>query len=197
MKICLLGSQGTGKSTLAGLFKGEYEVIDGITRKCIADGCKSNKEGDAESQDTIMRAYLNAFQGKDNFISTRSAIDVLAYTAYLHTNKPSTEINDCFVKQSFALSTWLEDNDDIVFCYLPVEFNPEGDGVRCTDPRYQEDIDICMRQVLRTMSIPAYVITGTIGERKRKLQKLIDDIKFYGVDQNRINKRSFVLYEVE
>ena len=42
MKICLLGSQGTGKSTLINSFKEQYRVVDGIARNVIAHGGASN-----------------------------------------------------------------------------------------------------------------------------------------------------------
>ena len=53
MRICLLGTQGTGKSTLAGLFKGEYKIIDNIARNVIKNGGKSNQDGDLDSQAQI------------------------------------------------------------------------------------------------------------------------------------------------
>ena len=63
MKICLLGAQGTGKSTLVNYFKWQCRVVDGIARNVIAHGGASNQKGDSYTQRRIFNDYKEALIG--------------------------------------------------------------------------------------------------------------------------------------
>lgn len=188
MKICLLGAHGTGKSTLVNLFKDKYTVIDNIARKVIASGGASNESGTVTSQRQIFNDYLGALS-QENFLSTRSVIDVLAYTAYLGQKcevnwlDPKSQENYKNIllelrEEQLEVKLWLEKNPDIVFCYVPVEFDPVEDGVRSVDKNYQKNIDLIMRCLFEQYKKDglikhSYVIQGTIDERYKQLEEII------------------------
>ena len=188
MKICLLGSQGTGKTTLVNLFKGKVPVVDNVARKVIAVGGACNESGTAESQKQIFVDYLEALS-QENFLSTRSVIDVLAYTTYLASNctvdwldNDSQErykklLNELWSERR-KVKSWLEKNPEVVICYVPVEFEIEGDGVRSVNKDYQKKIDLIMkclfdRYIKEGLIKYGYIIKGTIEERQKQLEEII------------------------
>ena len=174
MKICLLGAQGTGKSTLANLFRGEYKIIDNIVRDIIKKGGKSNQDGDLETQMRIFTEYMNALSDND-YISTRSVIDVLAYTMYLNLYKRDHHDDLAVYYQADRIKRWLKENPDVVICYIPIEFDIEDDGVRSINKEYQSEIDQLMRYLFNILDIKhKYTITGNLDERKQQLAKIIE-----------------------
>ncbi len=183
MKLCLLGAHGTGKSTLINHFRDKYNVIDGIARKCIKQGCSSSELGTYESQEQIFDSYLHALE-KDDYISTRSVLDVLAYTAWLTRNKKIHFVQ--YASQLQRTVSWWIRNPEVIVCYVPIEFDIENDGTRSTDTGYQYEIDKEMKNVLEQFSIPYFTIAGTPKKRIKQLEEIIKDINTKGVDYHKI-----------
>lgn len=188
MKICLLGAQGTGKSTLINLFKDKVPVIDNVARKVIASGGASNESGTAASQKQIFNDYIEVLD-QENYLSTRSVIDVLAYTAYLGQkckvnwlDQKSQEKYGSLLyeleEERREVKSWLEKNPDVVICYVPVEFEIEEDGIRSVNKKYQQEIDNIMRGLFERyikdgLIEYGYIIKGTIEERRKQLEMII------------------------
>lgn len=190
MKICLLGAQGTGKTTLANLFRDRCDIIDGIARNVIAHGGASNKEGNASTQRRIFKDYMKALDESNFFLSTRSIIDVCAYTTYLACHK-KVDYYSPFSRgekmklvfeawlQKRRVKRWLEENPDVVICYIPVEFGLVKDGCRSTDAEYQKEIDRIMKELFDELCKEGYInfgyeIKGDLSHRKMSLESIID-----------------------
>lgn len=184
MRICLLGTQGTGKTTLLNQFSSQYYVIDNIARNVISKGGKSNQNGDTKTQKLIFNDYISTLQYYKHYLSTRSMIDVCAYTYYLYKNKHVTNLGTLIekIKLYFELKreihktkSWFENNPDCVICYIPIEFDIENDGVRSIDTKYQKDIDTIMKYFFDNFNLRnKYIIKGSIYQRTEQLYHIID-----------------------
>ncbi len=184
MKICLIGTQGTGKSTLLNRFRDHYNVIDGVARRCITQGCDSSESGTWSSQCKIFNSYLRALD-EENYISTRSVLDVLAYTAWL--TKKGKIIPAQYLSQLQDTVLWWIRNPEVVICYVPIEFEIEDDGVRSVDKTYQKEIDKEMLYVLQQLKVPYYSVSGTVEQRVEQLKEIIQKIESHGVSEHKIN----------
>lgn len=190
MKICLLGAQGTGKTTLVNSFKEQCRVIDGIARNVIAHGGASNQTGDSYSQRRIFNDYRKALKG--DYLSTRSMIDVYAYTQYLLQHYKLVHYNPFSVgeylllkielwRELYLIKRWLSKNSDVIICYIPVEFDLVEDEVRSLNKEYQRAIDKNMRDLLNELIrgcyiSRGYVITGPILNRIEHLKLIINTV---------------------
>lgn len=188
MKICLLGSQGTGKSTLVNSFREQHRVVDGIARNVIAHGGASNQTGDSYSQRRIFNDYIEALKG--DYLSTRSMIDVYAYTQYLVQHYKLVHYNPFSVGEYLLLrielwrelriiKKWLTKNPDVIICYIPVEFDPVEDGVRSLNKEYQKAIDKNMSDIFNELIRSCYIsrgyfITGSLLNRIEQLKIIIN-----------------------
>lgn len=188
MKICLLGSQGTGKSTLINSFKEQYSVVDGIARNVIAHGGASNQKGDSYSQRRIFNDYMKALKG--DYLSTRSMIDVYAYTQYLVQHYDLVPYNPFSIgeylllkielwRELYLIKRWLIKNPDVIICYIPIEFDLVEDGVRSLNREYQRAIDrnmnnIFCKLILSCYISKGYVITGSLQDRITYLKHIIN-----------------------
>ena len=188
MKICLLGSQGTGKSTLINSFKEQYRVVDGIARNVIAHGGASNQAGDSYSQRRIFNDYKKALRG--DYLSTRSMIDVYAYTQYIVQHYELVPYNPFSIgeylllkielwRELYLIKRWLIKNPDVIICYIPIEFDLVEDGVRSLNKEYQRAIDrnmnnIFCKLILSCYISKGYVITGSLQDRIAYLKHIIN-----------------------
>ena len=182
MKICLLGAQGTGKSTLVSAFKDKYHTIDNIARSVAQRGGKINKNGTLSSQRKIFRDYLRALNTNEDYISTRSTIDVVAYTRFLYI-KETNKIKKAllwleYFRELLITKLWLIRNEDVVIAYIPIEFDIEDDSIRDTDENYQKVVDLIMYTLFYRLVIPnRWIIKGSIDERIRILSRIADITK--------------------
>lgn len=188
MKICLLGSQGTGKSTLVNSFREQCRVVDGIARNVIAHGGASNQTGNSYSQRRIFNDYREALKG--DYLSTRSMIDVYAYTQYLVQHYKLVLYNPFSVgeylrlrielwRELYIIKRWLSKNSDVVICYIPIEFDLVEDGVRSLNKEYQKAIDKNMNDIFNELMRSGYisrgyVITGPLQDRIAHLNLIIN-----------------------
>lgn len=182
MKICLLGAQGTGKSTLVSAFSNKYYTIDNIARSVAQRGGKINKNGTLSSQRKIFHDYLKALSIDEDYISTRSTIDVVAYTRFLYI-KESNIIKKAllwleYFRELLITKFWLIRNEDVVIAYIPIEFDIEDDSIRDTDKNYQKVVDLIMYTLFHRLVIPnRWIIKGSIDDRVRTLSSIISMTK--------------------
>lgn len=178
MKICLLGAQGVGKSTLVSAFKDKYYTIDNIARSVAQQGGTINRNGTLSSQRKIFRNYLQALNTDKDYISTRSTIDVVAYTIFLYI-KESNKFKKFllwleYCRELIITKLWLIRNKDIVIVYIPIEFEIKDDSIRDTDKNYQKTIDLIMYNLFQELFIPnKWTVRGSIDDRVRMLNNII------------------------
>lgn len=173
MKIILTGAQGTGKTTVLNEFNGtDFELVTEVVRNLAKKGVKINKDGDEKGQTKIFNEYKNIFTSKDHFISDRGLIDVVAYTVWLARNgKVSEKFADKQIKQ---LHKFMISNPDIFYCYFPVEFDLEDDGVRDMDATFRDEISDIILSLLGALGVSFVVIQGSVEDRVAKVQSLIN-----------------------
>lgn len=184
MKICLTGSHGTGKSTILKVLQeklpGYTFQISSPTREAVGkDSTKLNFGTTEESQKLIAAKVIDLVEkASQNYVTTRSLIDVLAYTIYFSkVNEENFPTGDFIAKQFELVEKHKKDFD--IYFYLPIEFDiPEielgkefREGQENKD--YHKTIDIILQFLLWTFDIPYIVIKGTVEERVEKILKIL------------------------
>ena len=190
MRYILTGAQGTGKSTLLHYFDDKMNVITEIVRKLSkTDGVKVNENGDMDSQTKIFDTYYDILS-KTNapYISDRGLTDVIGYTCsnmkrLMKEGKITQEDGQKFIENQInRFIKFSEENDDIVYFYIPIEFDVVDDGFRSTDEEFRKEIDENISELFEYMEefgggLNMFTITGTVEER---LETIKDIMKNYG-----------------
>ena len=189
MKIEFIGAQGTGKSSIAKFLKGNgIPIIDNVVRDLIDKHHISiNERGNINSQWMIFDAYYHVLNEYPDFISTRSLFDVVAYSQYI-SKKSKEDIYQDVLDQVDELKEYLKYNKDVIYVYFPIEFEIKDDGVRSVDKAYQKEIDQIIQYRLKYTKTPFYTVHGSIEERVRYIEDLMDQIEEKGVKNNQIKK---------
>lgn len=163
-RIIFTGAQGTGKTTILDEFRNQGKnVITEVVRNLAKEGVKINEMGDEKGQKKIFSTYEKLLSEQVEYISDRGLIDVLAYTMYL--NKKGL-VSDKLVKSQFnALKKFVKNNQDIIYCYFPIEFDVVDDGVRSLDEDYRREIDNNIKEILISLGAPWVTIRGSVKAR--------------------------------
>jgi nicotinamide riboside kinase len=165
IRICLVGAQGTGKTTVLNIFKdAQYPVITEVVRNLMkSKGIKINQDGDEETQSMIFNEYAKVLSETPKYVSDRGLFDVVSYSLAALIDKKISE--DFYVEQVNQLEKFIEENPDIVYIYFPIEFPVVDDGVRSTDEDYRKAIDKCIQKHLELMKVSYLTVHGTPSER--------------------------------
>lgn len=201
-RIVFTGAQGTGKTTVLNFFQEQgMNVITEVVRNLAKKGVNINKDGDEKGQTKIFKEYEKLLGELDfnGYISDRGLVDVVAYTIYLSKHgKVSEKFAD---KQIKALKKFREANPDITYCYFPIEFPVEDDGVRDMDEEFRVEIDNIIRYLMETCSIQPIVIRGDVEYRIEKVKRLInwlnEGMLLYTSDWNNQEKANENLEETD
>ena len=178
MKYILTGSQGTGKSSLLHHFDGKMNTITEVVRNLAKDEhIPVNEQGSEYGQRRIFDTYYELFSKTEGpWISDRGLTDVLAYTCYNMKDKGEKgeklmdELMERFVK-------FQETNSDVVYFYVPIEFDVVWDGFRSMDEEFRKEIDKNIKDLLDVMGVDYITLTGSVEER---LETMKDVMKNYG-----------------
>ncbi|NKC10774.1 MAG: AAA family ATPase [Gammaproteobacteria bacterium] len=149
-KIAFIGSHGVGKTTLcfglAARLKSRdlsVEVVHEVARRCPLP---INEETTVEAQAWILHTQiaeeLLASVRYPIVICDRSVVDNYAYLNLAH--GPSARLER-------VMEDWLESYDKLFL--VPVASAPRADGLRATDPTFQQQVDIRVRQLLAERGI--------------------------------------------
>lgn len=177
-KIILTGAQGTGKTTILNYFKNELPVITEVVRKLAKQGVPINEKGTVDGQKAIFEQYIKEFNEHDSYISDRGLTDVIGYTLAQISLTEDKDESDKLLATSFQMFNrfinWLNNNPDVFFCYFPIEFPAEDDGVRSTNEDYRRKVDKFIKTVLDASGVTYITVTGTVEERINLIKEIID-----------------------
>lgn len=169
-KICIVGSQGVGKTTLTNLLstKLKIPVISEIARNFTKEQLQCTNIEYPNIQKRILELQLLEESKYDSFISDRGSIDNLAYFLYSCYDISSDLDNSFYVSQSINNAL----NYTHIF-FLRPEWELVDDGFRDCDVNYQKSIDIIIKTILQLYNIKYYMLSGTIENRMKKAMEII------------------------
>jgi GTPase SAR1 family protein len=208
MKIAVIGTQNTGKSTYINDFLKKwtmYKTPDNSYRDLIKEkNLPHSKQGTEESQKLIMDCLIDQTidcSKHDNVILDRCVLDVLAYSTWLCLND---RVSEKFLDQQRILVRETLKMYDVLF-FIPltkaVKIEIEDNGTRNIDPTYREEIDNIFKvfqesyhrgdgRIFPRDDTPAVIeIFGNPEERIKLTEFYInDDGKGYGEGDNLLNQ---------
>lgn len=190
MKIIILGSHGTGKTTLSRqiynflqkrhetkgrqkerLGKIKWTFLSEAPKQASLVGFgieKKNKKTTLESEWWIIAKQLEMeLLTPEPWIADKCLVDLLAYAYYLFPQEKD------FLK---AVHKVIKQNIDydLVF-YLPSgEFPIKDDGWRPLSPRFQKKIDKIILNIILDMKINYFTLVGNPRERLKKAKAIIN-----------------------
>ena len=190
MRYILTGAQGVGKSTLLHHFEDRMNIVTEVVRNLAkTDGIAVNEEGNIDGQSKIFNTYYDILSNKQSpYISDRGLTDVIAYTCYnmsrlISEMKISQEEGQRFIEEQINRFIEFSDkNEDIVYFYVPIEFDVVGDGFRSTNEEFRKEVDKNISDLFEYMEelhmgLNVFTLRGTVEER---LEMMEDIMRNYG-----------------
>ena len=171
-KIMFCGTQCTGKSSLAECFSNEILInTNGIRKISKKHNIEHSENSNEEAQTKFCNYYKKFVKENESFISDRSLIDVFAYTTWLYKHFKISE--EYWKKQKKQLKKFVDENSDIIYCYFPIEFPVEDDGIRSIDEDYRKEIDEIIKDILQAYKIDYFEISGNLEDRKNIIYTIL------------------------
>lgn len=164
-RICLTGTQGSGKTTVLNMFKeAGYPVITEVVRNLVKEqGITINQQGTDETQALVFKTYTDLLGKTEKYVSDRGLTDVISYTAAgVFEGKVSKAVLDV---QEVLIEDFVKENPDIIYVYFPIEFPVVADGTRSVDENYRKQIDDLIHDTLDNLGIEYLTVHGTPEER--------------------------------
>ena len=155
MKVAFIGTHGTGKTTLcydfASLIKKRgfsISIVSEVSREAIKRGLPINENTTVDAQGWIllnqMGKEIEASHESQVVVCDRSVLDNYIYL--LNRFGPSKFYED-------IIFSWLKANPYDFLFKVPIVGNPEHDGVRATDVKFQREIDKKLDQFIKEKNI--------------------------------------------
>jgi len=179
MRISFSGTFSTGKTTLAEAsyealserYPGKVHLIREVARGVIAKGFQLDKGATVDSYVNYILAQLRAEREGDaeHVLSDRSLLDLIPYVRLNDDEK----IPDYFVEMLEEV-VWRESRFFDVFCYVPIEFPMESDGVRPPDEAYRAAVDTSFVDVMREFGVSYVRVGGSVAERAARVVEIVE-----------------------
>ena len=179
MKVYFTGAQSSGKSTLARFIsdKTNSPLLFEVARQILAekeiplDSLRANFELINQFQKEIFYRQIKEEQKEQNFVSDRSLIDALAYTAQ-HTSLFNELVHSDECKEYIKK---LKQPDSFVFFVRPHKYMLKQDGIReSLDWEGVIAIDSMIKMLLQLFGIRYFDIhTGSIQERIQLVESVL------------------------
>lgn len=177
MRIALIGTHCSGKTTLLNLLKKEsrfnnYSFKEEPIRVVSKYGFEINEKANDESQLAMLSLHLMNLQ-EDNFISDRSLLDLYIYVEYLNRkNKVISQKTVDFIKEITFNNLYKY---DYLFYCMP-EFGLDTDGFRSLDKEFQDGIHKLFIDTLHILDLKnVYLLKGNSEDRLKELIKTIEE----------------------
>jgi nicotinamide riboside kinase len=173
MKICITGSQGVGKTTLAQQINKEFpefQVLPEAARLAVEAGYSLDLDATMELEMWLILKQIELEKATGDWVADRCFIDLVAYISYLFRHQ------DALIEVAQRIIGDRLKGYDLVL-YLPVEFEIKADGVRFVDKKFQSDVDKIVEWLLHRYDIRFHRITGNPKERLTQVKKLIKEAR--------------------
>lgn len=162
-QIWLSGSSGTGKSTTGRILakKLGLELIDGVSR-----GSKFDMHTLEHQQ--YMSNTIFGLRGKNNFVSCRSPLDVLAYSVAFNINNMAMD----------SLHSFLFAKSNPTIIYFPYgHLNIEDDGFRPISPVLNRQVDSEIKKQLDYYKVEYYEVKKeSANSRANSIIKYLEEL---------------------
>jgi predicted ATPase len=180
-KVYLTGAHATGKSTLCRYISNKFDLpmITETARAILSetelqiDTLRSDIDIVNNYQGSVFKRQLEEEQRQESFVSDRSVIDILAYTAQHATLLPKL-MQDESLKQCI---TSLRDKNSFVFFVRPSSATCKNDGVRESITGKWDGIvaiDAMIKLLLEIYEIRYFQIsTDNMQERIRMVENIL------------------------
>lgn len=190
MKYILTGAQGVGKTSILKKFEGKMTTITEVVRNLAkTEGINVNESGDMNGQTRIFNTYYEKLGGTPSpYISDRGLTDVISYTVYnisklIHEGKISQEEGQGFIEEQInRFIDFSDKNEDVVYFYVPIEFDVVDDGFRSTNEEFRREIDNNISELFEYMEglhmgLNVFTLRGSVEERLDTMEEIM---KNYG-----------------
>lgn len=166
------GATGTGKTTLVKELE-KYRIagmpvqsfVNDRRRQITGKGLSRDTDTSLLDYFTYYASYLALFQrGLEQpgiTVLDRSILDTIVYSRLQFSGEHPV---GTLGRQMFSL---LREKVNGIF-YLPIEFEPVGDGCRNVDPALQRSFDRALLALLAELEFPFLTLRGTVDERARQ-----------------------------
>lgn len=177
MRVSLSGSYSTGKTTLADScveslqahHGKDFTYIREVARTVIARGFGLDRAATIDSYVVYIQLQLEAERRADTrfVLSDRSLMDLLAYIDYNDDTRVPRYVNELLEEV-----VWMESRFFDLYCYLPIEFPLQDDGVRTPDEDYRAAIDRNLVRVFERYGVPVETVAGPPERRRAQMLRL-------------------------
>jgi len=169
MKIAVIGSHGTGKSTLSKALSeklGYGRIPDIVRDEAVQKGFLINEDTPIETQIWLVARQIELERNTQlPWIADKVLFDYAVYGDIILKDEEVKSVVNRLVERNA--------NYDLIF-YLPIEFSLEADGVRSADPEFQKKIDEYYRVYLQKQRIGFFELTGSVEERLNRALSYIN-----------------------
>ena len=172
-----IGASGSGKSTLLQYLAENYQIEtkEVSARKLLDPNKGSYDEQMCDELETkinfyyLQETFRNILLARDghNIITTRCVIDSLAYT---HSLKAA----EFLIPQMEEAVELIK--DEVIILYTPCDFPmaQKEDKLRGMNEKIRQETDKEFLNLIKKLNIPHYTISGSIKERKEKIDKIME-----------------------
>lgn len=164
MKIGLCGTVSCGKTTLVKALKEleqfkDYEIATERSKYLRDQGVALNTDSTLKGQ-LVFAAERSIELMKENIITDRTVYDVCAFTL------SAKSIGGTEKRYFTELLMTLRDEYDLLIYVSPEGVEIEDNGIRTTDAKYREKIDLCIKEMLNEFKHKNLLtVKGTTEER--------------------------------
>ncbi|MFP4458496.1 MAG: ATP-binding protein [Candidatus Zixiibacteriota bacterium] len=203
LRICTVGTSGTGKSTLSRMLAEELGIAHIPEQARVVCEDLGIELRELRYRDTyLFQKKVLEYQIREEerfrntgFIADRSVFDPLVYLMRF-TEAPPLLVAEY---KKLIFSYYKNNPYHHIFYLRPGEFEPEDDGVRSTDRLYRYQVDGMFLMFLKTFSIEVETITGSKENRLMKALQSIENkrqkLEKSGLFENVETRRQIINHE--